>query len=265
MNLVLIGNSHAAMLIAAHRADPRGERLTVFAKPGLAADDCALDGTRLRATSDEMAARQDSAGMPAEIDLAQADLVVIAGVAPSAFAAARLAQGHAIAGRPSGDAAMARALGPAGTSGKRPLMSRAAYAAALASLTETSLAARLLSGLRRACDVPAAFVPQPFPSETLLQAAGRYPVLRRIAEDGDGRGLAEDLNAAHRAVLGALPGVTVLAQPGETLRHGCLTAEGFMRGGPRLSGTAEQAEADVLHGNASLGALLLARLRAVPL
>ncbi|SMX35810.1 hypothetical protein [Maliponia aquimaris] len=262
MKILLIGNSHAAMLIAAHRADPRGETLTVFAKPGLEADDIVLDGPVLRAASPEMTERLVLLGTPPQVDLAQADAVVIAGLAPSVFAAVRLAQGHSVVGWPSGQAAMARALQPDVAAPKRPLMSRAAYRAALAALTETSLAARLLRGLRAVSDAPAVFVPQPYPSEAVLTTDGKYPVFRRIAQGGDGGALAEDLAGAHAAVLGALPGVTVLSQPADTLRHGCLTAEGCMRAAPRLSDSSQQDVGDVLHGNAALGAQLLSGIRA---
>lgn len=261
MRIVLIGNSHAAMLIAAHRADPRGESLTVFAKPGLEAADIALEGSVLRAASSEMVDRLVLLGTPPQVDLAQADVVVIAGLAPSAFAAVRLAQGHSIAGWPSAQAAVARALRPDGPALKRPLMSRAAYLAALLALTETSLAARLLRGLRAVSDAPAVFVPQPFPSEAVLAADGKYPVFRRIAQAGDGTALAGDLARAHAEALGALPRVTALAQPADTLCLGCLTAAPYMRDAPRLSEGTQQEQGDVLHGNAALGARFLAAMR----
>lgn len=262
MRIVLIGNSHAAMLIAAHRADPRGETLSVFAKPGLEADDIVLKGSVLRAASPEMTDRLAMFDTPPEVDLAGADAVVIAGLAPSGFAAVRLAQGHSIAGWPSGQTAVARALLPGGTAGKRALMTRAAYRAALVGLTEEALAARLLRGLHAVAPTRAVFVPQPYPSEAVLAKDGAYPVFRRIARDGDGPALAEDLSHAHAAVLGALPGVTVLSQPADTLRLGCLTAADYMRGAPRLSEGTRQEDGDVLHGNAALGARLLAGVRA---
>ncbi len=262
MKIALVGDSHAAMLIAAFRADPADDDLTVFAKPGLAPEDCRLDCGTLHAISDDFRARLARSGAPDNLQLTDFDAVVIAGVAPSVFAAVRLSQGHAIVGWPSGDAVSARVLRGAARAKDRPLMSRTAYLAALTALTQTSLAAHLIKGLREVSDAPAIFVPQPFPSERLLKIDGKYPVFRRIVKQGDGTALARDMSRAHRAGLAHLPGVTVLEQPDDTRRHGCLSAADLMRAGPRLSDGTRQAADDILHGNAELGARFLADLRA---
>ena len=253
MRLCLIGDSHAAMLIAAHRQDPRGTALTVFAKPGLVASDLAVEGGMLHALSDDLRKRLAGMGTADRLDLHQFDALVIAGPVPSVFAAVRLQQGHAVSGWPSGAQAMARALGDVALPKARPLMTRAAYRAALTALTETSLAAMLV----RAAPVPVRVVPQPCPSDALLQMEGKYPVIRRVIQKGDGAALAEDLDHAHRAVFGA----HCLSQPAETRSHGCLTRADLMRGGPRLAEGGRQEVDDVLHGNARLGARLLGAVR----
>lgn len=261
MKIALIGDSHAAMLIAAHRADPADEGLTIFAKPGLAPEDCRIEGGVLHAVSDDFRDRLAQSGAADRLSLADFDAVVLAGIAPSVFAAVRLAQDHAISGWPSGDAVSQRLLRGAARPKERPLMTRAAYRAALTSLTQTSLAAEVIRGLRAVSEIPVVFVPQPFPSERLLEVDGKYPVFRRIARQADGDALAADLEQAHRAGLGHKPGVTVLQQRQSTRRHGCLSAADLMRAGPRLSDVSPQGAEDILHGNADLGALFLADVR----
>ncbi|SNS67459.1 hypothetical protein [Antarctobacter heliothermus] len=257
MKLCLIGDSHAAMLIAAHRQNPADDALTVFAKPGLVAEDIALTGPLLHAVSADMHARLAAMGTPDTLDLADFDAVVIAGLVPSAFAAVRLQQAHSVSGWPSGEISVAKALTDMPAAKTLPLMSRAAYVAALTALSQTSLAARIAS----AAPCPVIVVAQPFPSDALLDKDGTYPIMRRLLRQGDGTALAADLITAHRAGLGALAGTTYLPQPADTLSHGCLTQAVFMRGGPRLSDGSRQDSDDVLHGNAALGARLLSDLR----
>ncbi|WP_417205236.1 hypothetical protein [Antarctobacter sp.] len=257
MKLCLIGDSHAAMLIAAHRQDPADEGLTVFAKPGLSDEDIRLEGPLLHAASNDMRDRAARMGTPDTLNLAEFDAVVVAGLAPSAFAAVRLQQGHSVSGWPSGAKAVAQALSDAPPARARPLMTRAAYLAALTSLCETSLSARIA----RAAPGPVAVIPQPFPSDALQDQDGTYPIIRRLLRQRDGAALAADLIAAHRAGFAPLPRTTYLPQPADTLSHGCLTLAAFMRGGPRLSGGSGQDGDDVLHGNAALGARLLTDLR----
>lgn len=258
MKICLIGDSHTAMLIAALREDSGGEHVTVFAKPGLAKADMALEGTVLRADSRDMIGRLADLGTPTSLDLADFNAVVIAGLAPSGFAAVRLQQGHAVSGWPSGDKVVAASLAETPHTKARPLMTRAAYRAALLALCETSLATRIA----RAAPCPVTVIPQPFPSDALLDQKDRYPVMQRVLVQGDGPALAEDLVAAHSAAFNALPRTTYLPQPSDTLSHGCLTQGAFMRAGPRLSGAASQDRDDVLHGNTALGLRLLATLRA---
>jgi hypothetical protein len=263
MRIALIGNSHAAMLIAAHRQDPRGETLTVFAKPSLQPEDYVLDGSVLRATSDDLRARLADLGTPQALDLAQCDAVVIAGLVPSAFAAVRLAQGHVISHWPSAHPVMARILRAKPQPKDRPLMSKATYRAALMALTDTSPAATLARGIQAATGQRVLILPQPLPSEALLEIEGKYPIFRRLLRDGDGAAMARDLDQTHLTALDALPGLRCLVQPDDTRRNGCLTAVDLMRGGPRLSAGTRQAGDDVLHGNATLGAVMLSLLRAV--
>lgn len=258
MKLCLIGDSHAAMIIAAHRQSPAGAELTVFAKPGLAAEEIALDGASLRAASPDMRRRLAQMGTPDRLDLAGFDAVAIAGLAPSAFAAVRLQQNHVVTGWPSGAAAMAQALSDAPSGRTRPLMTRAAYQAALRMLTDRCLAA----ALARVAPGPVAILPQPFPSDAILDQSQTYPIFRRVVRQGDGAALAADLTGAHQHVFEALPNTVYLPQPADSLSHGCLTRAEFMRGGPRLADGSQQQNDDVLHGNLALGQRQLQALRA---
>lgn len=257
MKLCLIGDSHAAMLIAAHRQAPADETIAIFAKPGLCDADVTIQGSCLHARSPEMVDRLAGTETPTALDLTDFDAVVIAGLAPSAFAAVRLQQDHTVAGWPSGDKALNKALRDGVLGKARPLITRSAYAAALTALTDTSLGTRMA----RAAPCPVAIVPQPFPSDALLQSDDAYPIFRRVVRQGDGAALAQDLTAAHRAVFDPLPHVTYLLQPKESLSNGCLTQAAFMRGGPRLSEGSAQDAGDVLHGNIQLGARMLDALR----
>ena len=258
MRLCVIGNSHVAMLMAAHAADPAGITPAWFAKPGLRPDEMVLNGTVLSAASEELRARLDGFGTAPALDLAAFDAVAIVALAPSVFAAMRLLQDHDVTGWPSGTRRVAKALRSERPL-KRPLLTRAALRAALTGQMQASPAAGLAAALRAtAPDLPVSFIAQPFPAESMLSAESRYPVFRRIAEAGDGAALAEDLSAAEDAVFGPL-GTAILRQPTETVARGCHSRDVVMRGAKRLAGGRQQNE-DPLHANAVLGADLLCRL-----
>ncbi|WP_305970847.1 MULTISPECIES: hypothetical protein [unclassified Mameliella] len=95
----------------------------------------------------------------------------------------------------------------------------------------------------------------------MLQIDGKYPVFRRFVRSSDGTALSEDLHAAYKRVVSKIDGTTCLLQPIDTLSHGCPTRCDLMRAGPRLAEGGRQERDDILHGNATLGAMLWKELR----
>ncbi|WP_420325098.1 hypothetical protein [Mameliella sp.] len=94
-----------------------------------------------------------------------------------------------------------------------------------------------------------------------MQIDGKYPVFRRFVRSSDGTALSEDLHAAYKRVFSKIDGATCLRHPMDTRSQGCLTRFDLMRAGPRLAEGGRQERDDILHGNATLGAMLWKELR----
>ncbi|MFC4730867.1 hypothetical protein ACFO5Z_04780 [Salipiger abyssi] len=262
MKLCVIGDSHVAMLMAALRdAGPGAPEVIWFAKPGLAEGEAALEGSRLCARDPDLVTRLESLGTPPEVDLDGVDAVVFVGGTVSAFGAVRLLQGHRVSGWPSARALIAAADTPSAAPLKQPLISERAYLAALEGVIRESVTHRLVTGLREASAVPVCVVPQPLPSEAILETEKKYPVFKRVARHGDGPAVAASLIAAHERAFAGLSGVTVFRQPEESIAQGFLTARAYTRDAVRLTAGAMPRD-DVLHAGPALGALYLARIRA---
>lgn len=249
MKLCVIGNSHVAMLVRASREQPPdGTELTFFAHPGRGPEGVRLRDGQLRAVTRRLRRGLTRFGMPEVLELAAFDAFVLVGMTASAFSLQSMLGSHRVFGWPA-----------APKDGGRPLMSEAALEAELVQVIAENLAADFVARIRRISAAPVLVVPQPGPSETVARGRSRHPGLRRILRAGQGGQVSACLTRAHaRAFDGA--GLHVLAQPEETVAHGFLTAERFMQGGGRLNPGGRQPQEDILHANATYGALVLEQI-----
>lgn len=260
MRLCIVGSSHVAMLMLAEREAPTpGLELTFFAAPAGWIGDVEASGSILRAGSEGLRGRLDMIGAPHEVDLDSFDGAVFVGETISAFSAVSLVRQHAVSGWPSAAPLIDKAGGPADTVLKRPLMSRAAYMAALVATARDNLTGRLVAGLRRASDRPVVLVPQPFPAERILKSKDN-PVFQRVRRAGDGAALAESLDAARALAFADIPRLAQVPQPPETIIRQFFTRDDYARGAMRLSMDQAQPRDDVLHTGAAYGRLVMAQV-----
>lgn len=256
MKLCVIGSSHVAMLMLAERDAPTpGLDLTFYAAPSGGVEAAELDGTTLRAVTPELRARLDMTGAPHAVDLNDFDAVVFVGETVSVFSAVALVRQANVSDWPSAAPLIAAAGEPFAPVLKRPLLTRAAYVAALAGAAREKLTYRLARALRERSDVPIAVVPQPYPAERVLE--GNAPVVRRIHRDGDGASLATCLAEAHEAAFAGIDRLHIVSQPPETVTGDFLTHDAFARHAMRLSLQQRQPKDDVLHMGGAYGRLAL--------
>lgn len=261
MKLLVVGNSHAAMLMAAHRDSPEsGREITFYAKPGMTPGEVALAGTELWANTPEMRERLAALGTPERVDMAAYDALVLVGSTVSTFGAVRLAQSHLVTGWPSAARDMAQGTESPGAPMPRPMLSGAAYDAALADTIHAGLSHQLLSDLRTQSELPAFVVPQPYPAEAILEPGSKYPVFRKLHKRGDGPMIARALTRAHEDAFAAMRATTLLIQPRTTVARDFLTGDAYTRGAVRLNIDHRQPSADILHAGPAMGALILDRI-----
>ncbi|WP_158964864.1 hypothetical protein [Chachezhania sediminis] len=256
MKILILGNSHTAMMIqAADDGLPPGMDVTFLAKPGPGPEGLRLDGKTLVAEDPDLIAFLDRTGMPRSVDLSAYDAVALVAMGITVYHAAGLVRGHALPGWPSADgigALLKDDFQPL----PRPLLSVPAATASLHALAEGSLSNRLLGMVRQATDRPVFVVPQPYPSAGLLTRTDRAQALRDVHKAGDGAAIAALLAAAQARAVATVPDAHVLPRPEASVRHGFLTDPAWMRGSLRLGGATGHGEDDVLHANASYGRAL---------
>ncbi|MCB1343151.1 MAG: hypothetical protein KDK24_19190 [Pseudooceanicola sp.] len=244
MRLCFIGNSHTGMLVQALRESaPQGVEATFFAHPGRGPEGVRLRNGQLRATTREMKRSLARLGMPDVVDVAAQDAFVLVGMTATVFSLLPMLQTHRVFGWSADVADVERAL-----------VSETALEAEVAQVIATGLAVEFITKIRRVSAAPILLVAQPAPSEEAVGGKARHVGLRRILRRGQGAAVQALLARAHAR---ALSGVTVLAQPEETLVHGYLSAARYMRGAGRLNPGGRQPEDDILHANVEYGALVL--------
>ncbi len=263
MKLCVIGNSHVGMLRAAARdLGPDGPELTFFAKAGAGLEKARIRGSVIAANSRALRAAQARFGMPAQIDVAGFDATILVAGTASVYSALRILQTHRVSGWPSSLAA----ADPAGPHGpetpERALVSASAFVAALVDETRAGVSFHFAKAIRRASDVPIFVVPQPFPSERVLDSARpRDFGFRRARKNGDGRSIAACLNRAVTRAFSEIGGAAVLRQPEDTIAHGFTTARAYTRDAVCVDGDTPQHIDDLLHVGPTYGKLVLARVQ----
>ncbi|GAA6163977.1 hypothetical protein NBRC116590_16810 [Pelagimonas sp. KU-00592-HH] len=252
MKLLAIGDSHTSKLIAASLEDTSSVQLVPFAKPGISLDELSVSNGRIHAVSSDFRNRLEQLGSQTPQALKDFDVIVVVAMSISVFSVARMSSDKLVTGWPSGNEAVQELV--SGNGENLPaLLSEQALHEGLVDLARNSFSFQLASAIRREGNVPIAFVPQPFPSEQVLDKSSKLIEIKRIVKRGDGPGLARSLNAALLNAFEAIPNSRLYIQPDGTSVQGCLTGLEFMRGAKRLSQNSKQPKSDVLHGNASLG------------
>lgn len=253
MKLCVIGNSHVGMLRGAMR-HPGAEdvSLTFFAKAGKGIDRATIRGSVISAEDPGLAAAQERFAMPGEIDVDGFDGVIFVAGAASVFHALKIPNRCQVFGWPS-----QRRMG-----GDLPLISEAAYVAALADQARAGVSYRFAQALRAASNVPMFLVPQPYPNAKVLSSIEpKDLIFRRIQVAGDGPALTAGLARALDLIAGEIDTFTVLHQPEDTVAEGFLTAPVFTRDAVRVDGATPQHGVDLLHVGPAFGSRVLGRVR----
>jgi len=139
------------------------------------------------------------------------------------------------------------------------LVSEAAFAAMLYDVLSNALGGKLIAHLRQGTDRPIYLANQPRTSTKITDIEKHaLTILNDIRRDGDAR----DISAMFERVTRLLckdHKATLLAQPRNTIQDHVLTRPAFTKGAVRLSrkGRYPQPPEDILHANASYGALVL--------
>lgn len=252
MKLLAIGDSHTSKLIAASMENTASVQLVPFAKPGISLDELTVSKGRIHAVSSDFKKRLEQLGSGTPQTLTDFDAIVLVAMSISVFSVARMSSDKLVTGWPSGNEA-AQELVSGNGENLPPLLSNQALQEGLIDLARNSFSFKLASEIRRECDVPIVFVPQPFPSEQVLDKSSKLIEIKRIVKRGDGPGVADTLNFALIGAFEAIPNSRLHLQPKNTIVRGCLSKLEVMRGAKRLSQNSKQPKSDVLHGNAALG------------
>jgi hypothetical protein len=252
MKLLAIGDSHTSKLIAAGMDDSASVQLVPFAKPGISLDELTVNNGRIHAISSDFKKRLEQLGSGTPQTLTDFDAIVLVAMSISVFSVARMSSDKLVTGWPSGNEAVQELVSGNGEN-LPPLLSNQALQEGLIDLARNSFSFKLASEIRRECDVPIVFVPQPFPSEQVLEKSSKLIEIKRIVKRGDGTGVASSLNFSLIAAFEELPNSQLYLQPKNTIARGCLSKLEFMRGAKRLSQNSKQPKSDILHGNAALG------------
>lgn len=248
---LLIGNSHAAMVIAALRArGGAGPSFDFLTQPGDGPEGVEIAGGEIRAVDPDLAAFLAKTGAPDRFALADYDFILILGCGLSFYQAMPLLRNAAVWGWPSAMGNTRRRAKPG-----MHLISAECYAAGLRARMEETLAARLHHALAASCAGRIVIAPQPRPSARLLSPDAGNSMFRRATRDGDGERIAAAFDAALAAVF---PDALILRQAEETVDRALFTHARFMEGATRLSAPGStQDETDVLHANALYGEILI--------
>lgn len=251
MKVLVFGNSHAACLMEAWREGEvaAGHEVAFFVRSGSGVTDYALDGTRI-AASEAMASFLDRLGLAVEQDLADFDALAVVASEVSMFPLVQVLNTYRVLDWPQGSRA------------ERPALTEAVLRIALSEALMGTSAARLMAHLRAVpglADRPIHLLPQPYPSERLMQM-GRVP-----AGAGFRRLLREGLGAQAAAVYGeelarfaAKFGAVLHPQPAGTITQDCLTAQAYSTKARRLFDLNRyQPQEDILHANLAYGRLAL--------
>jgi hypothetical protein len=256
MKVLVFGNSHAACLMEAWREGEgtAGHQVEFFVRPGSGVTDYALTGTRI-AASEAMTSFLNRLGLAAEQELADFDALVVVASEVSMFPMVQVLNTYRVLDWSS------RA------SAERPALTEAVLRLALSEALMGTAAARLMTTLRSVpglADRPIHLLPQPFPSERLMQM-GRNPSgagFRRLLRDGVGAQAARVFGEELDLFAGKY-GAVLQPQPTETVTQDCLTAAAYSTKARRLFDLNRyQPEEDILHANLAYGRLLLARILA---
>lgn len=134
-----------------------------------------------------------------------------------------------------------------------PLISRPAFAALVESLARHSTAAYIAGLVRKASDAPVVMVPQPYPSETVLNV----PHWKRLGDSGALAHVVALFRASAAKVAKDLR-CELLLQPASTVVKGHFTDKRYSTGSTRLGADdVEHPETEPFHMNGAFGAEML--------
>lgn len=243
MKVCVLGDSHVVALRRAYLRDPTafdGLQMTWVAAARDGMKHTRFVGSRLEPTNEKVASqfRRTSSGDPS-VDLARFDAVAICALGLSLQSLFWVFNTHLPAPRAKG-------------SKSQHLISNPALRAVAADLLGCSIAARMVSEIRRVSTAPLFVIPQPVPEASIKKLSNKWPWLAGADTERLMLLLRDSLNQTVLCLC-KMHSATALLQPMQTLDSSGFTREAFRQASN---------EDDPAHMNADYGLVVLAQLRA---
>lgn len=248
MKILVIGNSHAAMIRQAAECDiGAGHDFTFFAQPKTGPTDVVFNRTHVQASSTPLKQTLKKLGMPLSVDFAEYDGIILVSMAASVFATTSLTQHHWVMDwhdTPPGDTRSPISVTLLETLVKDAIAQRTA--------------AQFAQHIRHHVPHPIAVIGQPCPATAVLHdTAPRSRYVATAVQRQEGKYHLNVVETAHRSFFETFHRVKFINQPKHTIEQGCITKDIFTQGARRLDIRQAQKIDDVGHANVTYGRLVL--------
>jgi len=250
---LVLGNSHAAMLIKALRDNPTGYPaldLAFLTQAGDGPRDLMFSPFHIQAVDAGLVAFLKKTGCATEYDLKSFDFIVVVGCGVNLYRVLKILNSHHIIG-----------LASSRQAAKNQTISQGCFRALIQDTIHRSLAIQLVKNLRAICPLPIIIIPQPLRAETLANATDQGGLFRRVTRNQNGAAVYQAFLDGLNIVAQGFSDVTVIAQPQTTIKRHIYTKLEYTAGATTLHNVDKpQPSDDTLHANAKYGALILETL-----
>ncbi len=265
MRICLLGNSHAASLIAAWRGAPDltgVAQMQLVVQSGKGPRDIIVQNGDLSAGTPELKQVLAQFGTSGPVALRDFDAIVITGCGLSIFPLVSMFRHHTVWGWPSSDKVLARLMRDEDSPPARQMISQPCADAALGEIMSQTLAVDLAQRIRAQVGIPIFLIPQPRPAQKLLSHNRKGAGFNRLLRIGDAPKVSALFDTALAELANGLGDTTVLYQPPETIEQYLTTQNAYTDQAQRLANLErKQRQEDILHANGEYGALVLQQLR----
>jgi hypothetical protein len=254
---LIVGNSHVAMLIKAWNTDrDRFTNISIefFAQPGDGPKDFDINGTYLRATGQELIRFLETVNLKTKFDLAEFDFIVIVACGMSVYQTLGALRGFQVWGWPFANV-KPRSVEIAS---EKHLISANCFQAALDDIFSNTVGMKLAEDFRHHSALPIVIVPQPLPSELVIQDKRKGAGFKAIEENGQAAQCYQAFLTSIHSVASKIDNINVIEQPKISKTKNLYTRTDFTAGAVRLFDlNKEHPINDTLHANQHFGTLIL--------
>ncbi len=258
---LVIGNSHAAMLIQSWRQDASRFAhmdLNFFTQPGTGPQGIEFDGTVMRAVDPELQEFLVKSYCRLEHDLNEYDFLVIIGCGPNINFVARSLLEHQVWNWPSNTNKTETANNPFE---RDQLISAECLHATLLDRYNKTLAVKLAKRLRKRSEKPIYIITQPLPSVRLAEQKYAGSGIRKLESLGNGPVAYQTFKSTLSKVLEPIKNLAIIFQPEETITRHIYTDLNFTVDAVKLFNLdKKQPKDDIAHANQHYGNLILNQL-----